>query len=590
MPNQVEYASRIIDALALLDSDLDTGSGTVPRKLIDAFAEVLAEASIDAYLLSYAHDVDTKSGAALDDLARMFAITRMPARRATGEVTLARHVATQELLIPIGMQLATSTNPAVLVATTVAASMAVDQTEITIPAQAIIAGAAGNLSAHMLNRNVTNITGITSFDNEVAFTGGVDAESDEHLRARIKRTALRNLAGTEAMYLGVALDDPDADQVNLIGAAKRHREQIELVAGQATSVIDHAAYVYEKSAVFGPSIDTGEVVRAGIHYAFDGSQNPPAVTSLDATVVPDGVYELEYDYLPLASRNQPQYGITNRIDLYVWGSREVVATETMVWKSQIVFSTDPDDEFYVGNFQRSDESSPDDGNFLLPYSFGPVMSPVVGGIITIGSTDYTEGEDFFLVQDTTPWGLSGRSYSGIEWVSFANGGPAQPDEDDPFTISYTFNEVPSAIASQLQLVRLVTTDVMVHQAKPIRLNFHFAVILSPGATAAQVEAEAGLVLTDLLGRVGFDGVLQTSDVLSAVHSVQGVDAVRFLTSADDAVDYGIQRVNDDGDVMEGFDDGGSPARAADVLMDADSIPVFNDITLDVRATNTLGSV
>jgi hypothetical protein len=72
--------------------------------------------------------------------------------------------------------------------------------------------------------------------------------------------------------------------------------------------------------------------------------------------------------------------------------------------------------------------------------------------------------------------------------------------------------------------------------------------------------------------------------------VQGIDAVRFITSAENAVNYGIQRVNEEGDVVETFDDGGSPARAADVVMDADSIPVFNNIDLDIRATNTLGSV
>jgi hypothetical protein len=314
------------------------------------------------------------------------------------------------------------------------------------------------------------------------------------------------------------------------------------------------------------------------------------VTSLDPTLVPDGVYELEYDYLPLASRNQPTYGITNRIDMHVWGTREQTATETMVWKSQLVFSTDPDDTLYQGNFVRQDESAPDDGNFLIPYSFAPVMNPSLEGEITVGSDEFVEGTDYFLVQDNTPWGLSGRSLSGIEWVSSANGGPTQPDEDSTFTVTYTFNEVPTSVAAQVQLARLVTTDVMVHQAKPVRLNFYMAVILTPGSNSVQVEADAGLVLDDLLGRVGFDGILQTSDVLAAVHGVQGIDAVRFITSAENAVNYGIQRVNEEGDVVETFDDGGSPARAADVVMDADSIPVFNNIDLDIRATNTLGSV
>jgi uncharacterized phage protein gp47/JayE len=584
MPTQSEYAARMVALLAVTDPDLDTGVGTTIRKQIDVIAEVMAEANADQYTLSYTYDIDTKGGEALDDFVRIFGVSRHPARRSSGEVVVGRSVSTQQVSIPAGTQLATADEPPILVITTVSANLLVGDTEVAVPAQAVTPGASGNIAAHSLVRNITSLNGITGFDNPLAFTGGADAESDEHLRARFKRTAFRNMAGTEGMYLAAALDDANAEQANVIGVSKRHREQIEIIGGFGVGTLVGGMAVYEGSDVVGADIDGGNILRAGLHYNFNPSVVPPSVTAIDSDAMPDGVYEVEYDYLPTASRNLPEIGITNRVDIYVWGTRSTEATETSVWRTNLVFTNDEEDTFFRERFRRQDEEHPSIGNTFTPLSFAPVIALPTAGEIVIAGETYEEGTDYWLVNDITTLGMTPQSYSGIEWDAAIT--PTPPD-DEPFSLTYFYNDVPRAVAQQIAIWRLVGTDVLVHQAHPIRLNFNLAVILTTGTSQVQVESAISTVLASLLERVGFDGILQVSDVLAAVHSVSGVDAVRFITSTEDAVEYAMQRVNEEGDVMETYADGSG--RAKDVVTDADSIPVFNDVRLVLKAPNTLGS-
>ena len=85
-------------------------------------------------------------------------------------------------------------------------------------------------------------------------------------------------------------------------------------------------------------------------------------------------------------------------------------------------------------------------------------------------------------------------------------------------------------------------------------------------------------------------MVQVSDLLDVVHDVSGVDAVRFLTDDDDGTDYAIRRVTVDGAAITTYDNGGTPARAIDVLLKDDEYPVFNDITIVPKAQNSFGTV
>jgi hypothetical protein len=116
------------------------------------------------------------------------------------------------------------------------------------------------------------------------------------------------------------------------------------------------------------------------------------------------------------------------------------------------------------------------------------------------------------------------------------------------------------------------------------------VVLDPGYPLSSVQPGINAALSAYLDSVGFAGVVQVSDILEAVMSVEGVDAARMTTSADDPTDYATQRVNSEGDVLDTFDDGGSPARAVDVFLDDMQVPVFNSTNVIVRSRGTFGAV
>lgn len=590
MPTPEQVTSQMRQTLALTEPDLDTSVGTPVRKILDAVAEAIAEASVDNYLLQYQYDVDSRTGADLDDFVRLFGFTRLPARRATGILTFERsNPAPQPFLIPTSTQVATEEAPSTVFVTVTPAVLGEGDSSVSVPAQALVAGAGGNVPADTVRRALTNIQGVTTISNQVAFEGGMDAESDDSLRQRFKRTLFRSLAGTESMYLGTALEDPNVTQANVIGSVKRFAEQIELVSGNAASTITGAKYIYPSSSTFGPDIAAGSIRAESIHYTFDHTKDPPEVDSLSATIVPDGVYDLEFDYLPDASRNDPANNVTNRVDIWVKGSRPTEAVETLIFDTSRVFTDSSSDQLFQDNFQRvMTEATPTKDNFFVPFGFAPVLDPAsLNNEIEIDGVTYTEGTHFWLVEDITAFGRSNKSFSGIEFLSTANGlGIAQPPNSEEFQVTYLFNAVPRDIDNAIQRWRLVTQDVWVHEANQIRLNLHFAAIFDPGYDAASVKPEMVAALANFIDRVGFNGVVQTSDLLAVAHSVAGVDAIRFMTSSDDPTNYAIQRVNASGSVMETFHSGG---RAIDVFATDDSVPVLNDISLTAKAQNTFGT-
>lgn len=588
-------------SLRVAEPDLDTSIGTPVRKIIDVVAEVVAEASVDKYLLDYQYDIDSKSGADLDDFVALFGFSRLPAKRATGSVVFERSTAstTSNIMIPMGSQVATEDSVPVIVATVVPAVLPQGEYSIAVPVQAVVGGAQGNVSAESLRRRVTPLDGVNSFSNPAALSGGADPESDVQLRLRFKRTVFRNLAGTEQMYLGIALDDAAVTHANVIGAMRRRREQIEVVGGQAVSTLQDAKYVYPGPSFFGTDLDSGAIFTPDVHYTFDPGP-PVVVESLDGTVVPDGVYELEYEYLPLASRNDPEHGITNRVDVYVNGERATVAAETAVFRSSRVFSTTDGDPMAVGNFERESGDPPEVGNFFIPLAFAPVMDPAPDDSIVIGGVSYDQDVDFWLVNDISSEGGTPQSLSGIELRSTANGATQpEPPDGEVFGLEYVFNAVPRDVQLAVRSWRLVTTDARVHQAKRVLLTFNLAVIFVPGFTEETVRGELEDVLSRYVAQVGFNGAVQVSDVLEVAHRVPGIDAVRFLTSNDPWLDpddasvhYAIERVNPFGDVLERYETTvpGQIGRALDVLLADDQTPVFNRVNITQRAMNTFGAV
>ena len=313
--------------------------------------------------------------------------------------------------------------------------------------------------------------------------------------------------------------------------------------------------------------DAGSVI--GGEAPIINTTGTPIVRSLDAINVPDGIYQLQFDYLSTASRNDPANNITNRIDIYVNGQRPIEAIQDIVYTDGFVFNdTDPTDienitiSRNIQLFERIDGTQPEAGNYFTPFAFAPVidmldnsngipLSPQV-----IGGTTWIEGSNYWVVNDVSQFGGAASSRSGIEW---ANPGPTNLT---PIRVHYEYNQVPTSVQQNVEGWRLVTTDCQVHQANQLNLDMYFAVILQGTQSAANILPSIEAAISNYVTSIRFKGVIQVSALLAAVQGVSGVRAVRFLTSADgmrtDTVSYTTSSTIPDTSITDA--DFGSPVR------------------------------
>src|SRR5690606_33018104 len=117
--------------------------------------------------------------------------------------------------------------------------------------------------------------------------------------------------------------------------------------GASSMPADNIRHLYETGVVVGENIDLGQILTPGVHYEITDDA-PPEITLLGDT--PDGIYELEFEYVPWASRNDPTNGITNCVDVYVNGNRPTEATELAIFDT----SKDFGGLYTPTNFLRSD--------------------------------------------------------------------------------------------------------------------------------------------------------------------------------------------------------------------------------------------
>lgn len=608
MPSTGDIASRMIAALRLAEPNLDTGIGTPIRKILDTVSESIAEAYTDSHLINYQYDIDSKIGGDLDDFVALFGFSRIPPQRAQGTVTFSRpsDATTQNTAVVIapGTQVVALTNPVVYVATTISSVLSPGQLSAEVPVQAVTAGASGNVAAGLLTTPASAVPGITAMTNTQPLTGGSPQESDEQLRARFRQTVFRSLAGTQAMYEGIARDllqdntlstSRAISKVNVIGASKRWREQIQLVGGTATSSIFRAAYIYQDSAICGTDIDNGQFLVPNTNFTFTPNNpiDPANLLSASATLtattgMPDGLYDLEFEYVPNHSRNDPanirwnQGPINNRVDIYVNGVIADVATQSITFSNAITFDDVSTSPYYRKRFIRSfpNEDNPPLGHIFIPLSFGQILS--IPDTISIGGTVYTEGTDYWYCWQSDPFGYSARSKYGLVWQT-----TRVPANGAAFSLTYTYNRVAQDLQAAIDNWRLLGTDALAHCGRPIPMRFYLAVVYDRRYTPSSVNTDINTALASYLASLGFDANVQVSDVLNVVHNVAGVDNVRFLTSTDDASNYAMVRMSNSAAnyQIEVFSQNG---RAIDVMWSNHEYPVLHSTVIVPKAANTFG--
>lgn len=606
---RADIASQMKSALQVSMPELDTNVGTPVAKILDAVAASIADAYVDNHLLTYTYDVDSKTDADLDAFCQLFGIARLPAKRASGTVTFIRAGggSSSIIYIPINTQITSSAETPVVVQTVSGAVMDAGVLSINVPVIAVDAGPSGNVGANLLNNMSSPIDGVSYVTNLSSLTGGMDQETDSALRARWKATVFRNLAGTESMYLGVALDDADCFAANVVTAAKQVREQIQIVSGGATSTVNDAKFVFGTPVTLGTDIDGGNVFLLNHDYTFT-STTPPTITVLNSAVIPDGtIADLMYQYTPLMSRSDPSTGIINRVDLWCGGQRAVTAQQAMRFSSAKTFNTTGGSVYNRANWERTDGTQPTSGNIFIPLAYGPILT--VSPTITAGATTYGLATPahpmgsvsggityaYQVVHDKTANGYTPQSLFGLEW----NVGTA-PANNTAFTVgadgAYTYNQVPTSIQQAIDVWRLAGTDVRAHQAQSVRLRFSLAVMYDRTAYPAQVNQAMDTALASWLSSLGINSVVQVSDALQVLHNVPGVDNIRFLNGSDypswnpatpNAFNVGIQQIDVNGTVIQSFVD--TNGRAKDIVLNDAQVPVFNNSVYSQKSQNSWGT-
>ena len=180
-------------------------AGFVPSEGCDSAVRLYALAAELQSLLMQADWVldqsfpQTAQGTYLDYHAETRGITRGAAEKAAGTI---RFAAADKVTAacPIEKGTVCMTAEGVRFETTEDAAIAVGSQWVDVPAQAVEAGAGGNVIAGTVTLLSAMPVGVVQCTNPAAFSGGCDAESDEALRGRILASYQRLPNGANAAY------------------------------------------------------------------------------------------------------------------------------------------------------------------------------------------------------------------------------------------------------------------------------------------------------------------------------------------------------------------------------------------------------
>lgn len=200
---------------------LDFTTGSINLALVQSVAGValwLQGLILQVLLQSRA---STSQGADLDSWCADFAFPRRAAVAASGQLTFSRFQPSAAAVIPVGAIVATAVGGAQITVTADPANglygaaaagpglagytLAPGVASGTVPAMAILSGAAGNVTAGAISLLMQAINGIDMVTNALPFAGGADAEADAAFRLRFQSFINTLMKGTDAA-LGVALN------------------------------------------------------------------------------------------------------------------------------------------------------------------------------------------------------------------------------------------------------------------------------------------------------------------------------------------------------------------------------------------------
>ena len=227
--------TRLISSLTVSDPTWDVSVGSATYKILESVANEIATATNNSTLQTYSFNVNSKAGTTLDAFVNLFGISRQLGKRSTGTVIFSlASPSTVTINIPTGTQMyapgTNTTNGAnVYFSTSSPGVIAIGQTQIEIPVVSTLVGSNGNVGPGAITTVTSTILGSPSVTNYKSLTGGTDTETDNQLQNRWTNTAFSNISGTKDKFIAMALQNPDATQVNVVGAQQIAQEQLQVI-------------------------------------------------------------------------------------------------------------------------------------------------------------------------------------------------------------------------------------------------------------------------------------------------------------------------------------------------------------------------
>jgi uncharacterized phage protein gp47/JayE len=285
---------------------------------------------------------------------------------------------------------------------------------------------------------------------------------------------------------------------------------------------------------------------------------------------------LEHEYLSRWSRNvidlNNNYSSMNKIDIYISGQNTETAEDVTAGPGNLI-KDDVTDKYHYENFYRNNTTiHPGTGNYFINSIWTPVRS--VPEILNIDGTDYELGADYWLVKDITDLRDSYRCRDGIEITSAM----ANAIDQSVFSIEYTFDKLPFLTNKIIDSHRQIGQDVLVHTAKFRYFIANLVVIYINGFVVNSVNIDIANNIETFFNGQLFGAVIQLNDILQIIYQTPGVDNVRFATSADDAVHYGLEEVTANGTNINIYEE--------DFLLENIDLPVFYSLGPNTQGTNS----
>lgn len=218
VPDNTDEVLEVLmnNARSVFGDDLNDDEEAVIRFFYTPVARLLADSQnklrtvLDSAQLNYAE------GRALELLTALIGVRRKRAKRATGSVTFSRSTAASvDYTIPIGTQIQTDAIEPIKFQTVETVVLPAGTTSVSTSIESIKGGIDGNVGSNTITVMTDPPTGIEEVTNPSQTDGGIDAETDDDLRARAESELSDGMRGTARGIRNQLIKMQDVKSVSL---------------------------------------------------------------------------------------------------------------------------------------------------------------------------------------------------------------------------------------------------------------------------------------------------------------------------------------------------------------------------------------